>query len=77
VKTEGDVLDIHFSNETDVDIYRISLVVKNTSDHCKKKQFRHIQQITCLDMTYDRLYEHHTDDSNGDPPGSTTSATCD
>jgi hypothetical protein len=36
-ETEGGVLDIHFGNKTDVDLCRISLVGKNTSDHCKKK----------------------------------------
>jgi hypothetical protein len=35
-ETEGVVLDIHFDNKTDVDLYRISLVEVNTSDHCKK-----------------------------------------
>jgi hypothetical protein len=35
-ETEGGVLDIHFGNKTDVDLCRISLVEKNTSDHCKK-----------------------------------------
>jgi NAD-dependent dihydropyrimidine dehydrogenase PreA subunit len=34
-----------------VDICRISLVEKNTSDHCKKKKFGHIQWITCFGMT--------------------------
>jgi hypothetical protein len=34
-ETEGGVLNIHFGNKTDVDICRISLVEKNTSDHCK------------------------------------------
>jgi hypothetical protein len=34
-ETEGDVLDIHFGNKTDVDLCRIILVEKNTSDHCK------------------------------------------
>jgi hypothetical protein len=34
-ETEGGVLDIHFGNKTDVDLCRISLVEKNTSDHCK------------------------------------------
>jgi hypothetical protein len=50
-ETEGGVLDIHFDNKTDVDLYPISLVEVNTSDHCKKKQFGHIQRITCLGMT--------------------------
>jgi hypothetical protein len=36
-ETEGGVVDIHFGNKTDVDICRISLVEKNTSDHCLKK----------------------------------------
>jgi hypothetical protein len=35
-ETEGGVLDIHFGNKTDVDIWHISLVEKNTSDHCKE-----------------------------------------
>jgi hypothetical protein len=36
-ETEGGVLNIiHFGNKTDVDLCRISLVDKNTSDHCKK-----------------------------------------
>jgi hypothetical protein len=50
-ESEGGILDIHFGIKTDVDVYRISLVEKNTSDHCKKKQFRHIQRIVCLGMT--------------------------
>jgi hypothetical protein len=35
-ETEGGVLDVHFGNKTDVDLCRISLVEKNTSDHYKK-----------------------------------------
>jgi hypothetical protein len=50
-ETEDGVLDILLGNKTDVDSCRISLVQKNTSDHCKKKQFGHIQRITCLGMT--------------------------
>jgi hypothetical protein len=48
-ETEGGVLDIHFGNKTDVDLCRISLVQKDTSDHCKKK-IGHIRRITCLGM---------------------------
>jgi hypothetical protein len=48
-ETEGGVLDIHFDNKTDVDLYRISLVEVNTSDHCKKNSL--VQRITCLGMT--------------------------
>jgi hypothetical protein len=43
-------LNIHFGFKTDVDKCCISLMEKNTSDHCKKT-FGHIQRITCLGMT--------------------------
>jgi hypothetical protein len=59
---------IHIGNKTDVDICHISLVEKNTSDHCKETVWSYLADY--------RLYEHHTYGSNGDLPGSTTSATC-
>jgi hypothetical protein len=68
---EGGVLDIHFGNKTKVDICRISLLEKNTSDHCKK-QFGQITVDYLLG--YDRLCEHHTYSSDGDLPGTITSA---
>jgi hypothetical protein len=49
-ETKSGVLHIHFGDKTDNDICRISLVEKNTAEHCKK-QFGHIQWITCLGMT--------------------------
>jgi hypothetical protein len=67
-ETESGVLDIHFGKKTDVDICRISLVEKNTSDH-SNKQFGQIQRITCLGMT-------GCMSRNLDPPGSPISATC-
>jgi hypothetical protein len=73
IETEGGVLDIHLGNKTDDDLYRISLVEKNTSDHCKKIVWSYPADYLLGD---DRLYEHHTYGSNGNPPGSTTSATC-
>jgi hypothetical protein len=74
-ETEGGVLDnIHFGNKTNVDLCRISLVQMNTSDHCKKTFWSYPADYL---LWYDnRLYEHHTYGSNGDPRGSTTSATC-
>jgi hypothetical protein len=63
-ETEGGVLDIiHYGNKTDVDICRISLVEKNTSDQYKKKVL----------LGYDRLHKHHSYSTNEDPPGSATS----
>jgi hypothetical protein len=50
-ETEGGAFDIHFRNKTNVDICRISLVEKNTSDHCKKTVWSYIQRITCMGMT--------------------------
>jgi hypothetical protein len=59
-ETEGGVLDIHFGKKTNVDIGLISLVEKNT----------YMSYMTgCMSIT-------PTYGSNGDPPGSTTSATC-
>jgi hypothetical protein len=72
-ETEGGVLDIHFGYKTDVDICRISLVEKITSDHCKKTVTSYPAYYL---LGYDRLYEHHTYGSIEDPPGSTTSVTC-
>jgi hypothetical protein len=69
---EGGVLDIHFGNKTDVDLCRISLVEKNTYDHCKKTVSSYPADNL---LGYDRRYEHHTYGSNGDPPGSSTFAT--
>jgi hypothetical protein len=46
---------------------------KNTSDHCKKIVWSYLADYL---LGYDRRYEHHTYGSNGDLPGSTTSATC-
>jgi hypothetical protein len=72
-ETEGRVLDSHFGNKTDVDLCRISLVEKNTSDHCKKSVWSYPAVYL---LGYDRLIEHHTYGSNEQPPGSTISATC-
>jgi hypothetical protein len=69
-KTEDGVL---VGNKSDVDICRISLEEKNTSDHCKKTTWSYPADYL---LGYDRLYEHHTFVSNGDLPGYTTSATC-
>jgi hypothetical protein len=55
-ETEGGVLDIHFGNKTDVDLCRISLVEKNTSDHCKRTVWSYAADYL---LGYDRLYEHH------------------
>jgi hypothetical protein len=70
-ETKGDVLFIHFGNKTNIDICPISLMEKNTSDHCKKNSL-----VDHIQLRYDRSYEHHTYGSNGDPPGSTASAIC-
>jgi hypothetical protein len=64
-ETEGGVLDIDFGYKTDVDLCRISLVEKNTSDHCKKTVWSYPANYL---LEYDRLYEHHTYGRNGDPP---------
>jgi hypothetical protein len=64
---------IHFGNKTDVDIYHISLIKKITSEHCKETVWSYPADYL---VGYERLYELHTYGSNGDPPGSTTSATC-
>jgi hypothetical protein len=63
-ETEGGVLDIHFGDKTDVDIRRMSLVEKNTSDHCKETVWSYPADYL---LGYDRLYEHHTYGSNGHP----------
>jgi hypothetical protein len=60
-------------NKTDVEICRISLVEETTSDHCKKIVWSYLANYL---LEYDRLYEHHIYGRNGDPLGSTTSATC-
>jgi hypothetical protein len=72
-ETESGVLDIHFGNKADVDICRISLVEKNTSEHCKKTSWSYPADYL---LGYDKLYEHHTYGYNEDPPVSATSATC-
>jgi hypothetical protein len=72
-RTEGGVLDIHFGNKTDVDLCRISLVEKNTSDHCTETVWSYPADYV---LCYDKLYEPHTYGSNEDLPGSTTSETC-
>jgi hypothetical protein len=74
-KTEGGVLNIHihFGNKTDVDMCRISLVKNIKPVHSKEIVWSHPADYL---LGYDRLYEHHTFGSNGDPPESTTSATC-
>jgi hypothetical protein len=67
-ETESGVLDIQFSNKTDVD----TLVWwKRTHPTTVKKTFSSYPADYLLG--YDRLYEHHTYGSNGDTP--TTSAT--
>jgi hypothetical protein len=68
-ETEGDVLDIHFGKKT------YALVDKNTSHLTTVKKTFWSYPADYM-LGYDRLYEHHTYGSNGDPPGSTTSATC-
>jgi hypothetical protein len=51
-ETEGGVLDMHFGNNTDVDICRISLVEKNTYDHYKKNSLVKSSELLacCLGM---------------------------
>jgi hypothetical protein len=49
-QSEGGVLDTHFGNKTYVDICRINLVEKKSSEQWKKKQFVNIQWIACLGM---------------------------
>jgi hypothetical protein len=56
-ETEGGVLDTHFGNKTDVDLYRISLVEKNTSDHSKRNSLVISSELM---LGYDMLYENHT-----------------
>jgi hypothetical protein len=51
-ETVGDILDIHFGNKTDVDLYRISLLEKNSSDHCKKTVWSYPADYL---LGYDRL----------------------
>jgi hypothetical protein len=53
LKPKTSVLDIHFCNKTDVDICRISLVEKNTSDDCKKTVWSYPADYL---IGYDRLY---------------------
>jgi hypothetical protein len=64
----GIVHNIHFGNKTDVDLCRISLVEKNTSDHCKKRVWSYPADYL---LGYDRLYKHHTYGRNKDPYWST------
>jgi hypothetical protein len=51
-ETEGGVLDINFSNKTDVEICRIRLVEKTTSDHCKKIVWSYLANYL---LVYDSL----------------------
>jgi hypothetical protein len=60
-KSEGGVMDIHHGNKTNVDLCRISLVEKNTSNHFKKTIWSYPADYL---LGYDRLYEHHTYGSN-------------
>jgi hypothetical protein len=73
-KTEGGVLDIHFGNKIDVDLCR-NIVWWKSSNLTTVKKNSLVNPAGYL-LEYDRLYEHHTYRSNGDPPGSTTSTTC-